>query len=556
MSESKRPVQLEFGIRNNKIIHIHELPAKENGKACNCVCPKCGKALIAKLGPEKQWHFAHHREICDIAAAQQTALHMLAKEIIEESKELLFPGISVKRDKYITAIEDNRVIANIPHSIEYKKPARVKCDSVTLEKKLSNLIPDIIVTAKGRKCLVEIAVTHFVDEEKEQKIRKLGYPLLEIDISDLYGKEYSRKELAEAVLYNHKNRRWIYSPLYDDADKWAKDEYAKYIYTEEQKIKRADQQESDKLKWKQQQRENGEKKARDTFDPDNYKRILLSLENENAAVKQLKESHIKTDIRHLPFFLNIPITGEMIFPCDRRIWQIALFDKFVYNRNPDNAEKPTVGINRVQKWITKHNKQFPIDWALSYKTVVSINSDEKKSLRLLNDVIDTYFNYLVYLGFLEPFCFQEATVLRTHSLLPPNKEYAASLRDALCKIDRYAPDIDNRIKQLLLPYEHTPSTVQQSNHSADLNVVEYEEYTGPKTNWKDIEKQFEADRMNGLKEVQDKDFNGNEPIYDSSMWRWLKCTDCGKLFRADQMASYGGQNSINKGICRECSRKL
>ena len=40
-----------------------------------------------------------------------------------------------------------------------------------------------MVTAKARKCLIEVAVTHFVDEEKEQKIKEIGLPLFEIDLS-------------------------------------------------------------------------------------------------------------------------------------------------------------------------------------------------------------------------------------------------------------------------------------------------------------------------------------------------------------------------------------
>ena len=86
-----------------------------------------------------------------------------------------------------------------------------------------------------------------------------------------------------------------------------------------------------------------------------------------------------------------------------------------------------------------------------------------------------------------------------------------------------------------------------------LNEIENQETIVPKTNWEDREKGIENDRVTGLADVQGKDFDGNEPIYDKFNWRWLKCTNCEKLFRADQMASYGGRGNINKGICRKCS---
>lgn len=183
-------IQLKYGLRDDRIISILEIKPEERGLKCNCICPGCGLPLVARLGKKKQWHFAHQGEACDIAAAQQTALHMLAKEIIEDSKKLLFPGVFIEKDDYTDDIEDYRVQTRIPQTIEYRKAAIVKCDSVSLEKRISNIVPDIMVTAKGRGCLIEVAVTHFVDEEKEQKIKEIGLPLFEIDLSDLYNSEF------------------------------------------------------------------------------------------------------------------------------------------------------------------------------------------------------------------------------------------------------------------------------------------------------------------------------------------------------------------------------
>ena len=546
-------IQLKYGIRDDRVISILEIKPEERGLKCNCTCPGCGFPLVARLGKKKQWHFAHQGEACDIAAAQQTAVHMLAKEIIEDSKKMLFPGISIKKDDYIAGIEDYRVQARIPKTIEYRKASVVNCDSVTLEKKISNIIPDIMVIAKGRRCLIEVAVTHFVDEEKEQKIKEIGLPLFEIDLSNLYDSEFSRKELAEAVLYNPSNRTWIYNPLYDDAKRWAKDQYSKYIHSAKEEVERQDEKETIRAEKKQQRREFGEKRIKVIFEPDNYKKTVAALKNEEEAAKQIKLLHMKTDIDKLPFFLNIPITGEMVFPCDRRIWQSALFDKFVFNRNSEDEIKPTVHIKRVQKWIEKYNKQFPIDWTLTYKTVVSASREEKKTVSLLYDVVVTYFNYLVYLGFLEPFIYQEAVLRKSHSLEPPNREHAEILYDAINKVDWYDSAVDDRIMQFLTPIGSVSNCFLPRNRTMLLNEIETQETIIPKTNWEDRKKEIENDRATGLADVHDKDFDGNEPIYDKFNWRWLKCTNCEKLFRADQMASYGGRGSINKGICRKCS---
>ena len=552
MSGNKSKVQLEYGLRGDKVIFVSELTDLERGKACNCICPVCRKQLVAKLGPHNQWHFAHDGAECNLVAAQQTALHMLAKEIIESSKKLRFPGISIKKDDYCNDIEDIRVQAKIPPSIGYRKSSVVNCDSVSLEKKISSIVPDIMVTAKGRKCLIEVAVTHFVDEEKERKIKEIGLPLFEIDLSNLYNSEFSREELAEEVLFNPSNRTWIFNPRYDDAERWAKDQYSKYIHSAEEEVKRQDEKESVRAIRKQQRREIGEKRIKDIFELDNYQKTVAALKSKEEAAKHLKQLHMKTDIDKLPFFLNIPIAGEMVFPCDRRIWQSALFDKFVFNRNSEGENKPTVHIKRVQTWIERYNKQFPIDWALTYKTEVLVSREEKKTVSLLYDVVYTFFNYLVYLGFLEPFIFQEAVIRQSHSLEPPNRDHAEILYDAINKVDWYDPAVDDRIKQFLTPTKSVRNTYLPSNRMI-LNEIENQETISPKTNREDRKKEIENDRATGLADVQGKDFDGNEPIYDKSNRRWLKCTNCEKLFRDDQMASYGGRGSINKGICRKCS---
>ena len=341
-----------------------------------------------------------------------------------------------------------------------------------------------MVTAKARKCLIEVAVTHFVDEEKEQKIKEIGLPLFEIDLSNLYNSEFSREELAEEVLFNPSNRTWIFNPLYDNAKMRAKEQYSKIIQLAEEEVRRQDEKESVSAKKKQQRRENGEKRIKDVFEQDNYQKTVAALENEEKAAKHIKQLHMKTDIDKLPFFLNIPITGEMVFPCDRRIWQSALFDKFVFNRNSEGENKPTVHIKRVQTWIKKHNKQFPIDWGLTYKTEVLVSREEKKTVSLLYDVVYTFFNYLVYLGFLEPFFFQEAVLRQSHSLEPPNREHAENLYDAINKVDWYDPAVDDRIEQFLTPTKSVRNTYLPRNRML-LNEMENQETINPKTNRED-----------------------------------------------------------------------
>ncbi len=90
-------VQLRYGLREGKILSIGEMTPQERGLRCGCVCPSCGKPLLAKMGKKVRWHFAHSgtENQCNPSLAGQTAVHMLAKEILQEAKKIYLPGIEV-----------------------------------------------------------------------------------------------------------------------------------------------------------------------------------------------------------------------------------------------------------------------------------------------------------------------------------------------------------------------------------------------------------------------------------------------------------------------------
>lgn len=132
--ESQSQIKLQYGIRNGNVVCISELSSNERGLACNCTCPSCGMPLQARIGKKKQRHFSHNNRNCDTKSANQTALHMLAKEIIEDNKEILLPGIYIRKNQ-TTISQLLYQYSNIPNELEFKAPVRKKCSSVRLEKR-------------------------------------------------------------------------------------------------------------------------------------------------------------------------------------------------------------------------------------------------------------------------------------------------------------------------------------------------------------------------------------------------------------------------------------
>ena len=155
------------------------------GKGCNCVCPGCNEKLIAKNdGKVRQHHFSHISNK-ECITGYQTVIHLLAKDIIEELK--IFP--MALHGKYLSACE------------VYKE--------VNLEK--YGFIPDVFgftPITDGPNIIgkipivIEIFVTHKVDEEKKNKIVKAGMLAIEIDLSHV---ESSIKEELTNEIYNPKN---------------------------------------------------------------------------------------------------------------------------------------------------------------------------------------------------------------------------------------------------------------------------------------------------------------------------------------------------------------
>lgn len=67
----------------------------------------------------------------------------------------------------------------------------------------------------GKKELfVEVAVTHFIDQEKIKKIEKKDVSVLEIDLSD-FRNGFDKQDLIEAVIDSTDNKSWIYNSLED-----------------------------------------------------------------------------------------------------------------------------------------------------------------------------------------------------------------------------------------------------------------------------------------------------------------------------------------------------
>ena len=69
------------------------------------------------------------------------------------------------------------------------------------------------------------------------------------------------------------------------------------------------------------------------------------------------------------------------------------------------------------------------------------------------------------------------------------------------------------------------------------------------------EQKHNIELKKGLLEIRDRFSQQVEIIRDSFGQRWIQCERCGEIKPDYEFSFYGGKNSVNLGICRDCSKQ-
>ncbi len=182
--------ELTFALKDGKLVSINDV---EQGLDCECLCPYCDSKLVAKKGNIRKHHFAHY-DAEDCHLGQETAIHLLAKELIAKHKKIMLPASHLK----VLAND----IAGYTHESSYFEQSKIiRLKSIKVEAPLKGYQPDLIaVTEDGKGIDIEILVTHAVEEEKAQKQFNSNRLMVEIDLSKLC-RNSTLEEIKQAVIY-------------------------------------------------------------------------------------------------------------------------------------------------------------------------------------------------------------------------------------------------------------------------------------------------------------------------------------------------------------------
>jgi hypothetical protein len=121
-------------------------------------------------------------------------LHKLAKQLIEERKEVRVPP----------------VVALLGESQrELSKGGIVRPESVRVEEAVPGMRPDIIATHGRKELFIEVAVRHKVGAEKLALIKERRHSTIEIDLAE-WRRETDEAKLAQAIICDAP-RVWLFN---------------------------------------------------------------------------------------------------------------------------------------------------------------------------------------------------------------------------------------------------------------------------------------------------------------------------------------------------------
>ena len=387
--------------------------------------------------------------------------------------------------------------------------------------------------------------------------------MLEIDLSSFSENPISSEKLLDILLGEENHRKWIYYPL---TTKFI--EKAKHYYESIDIVKHY-REECEKKKQDELNRKRRNSKIKNLFRKEVYDNELKHLRSDKSFWEFYKNNYKPywfslNKIEETPFFVDIPITGEIIFKCDRRIWQSILFNRYVYCRKEDNAK---LNIESMFDVLTDEYK-IKVDYDLSFKLDNPLY--EEQTIFLRNEVINTYMDYLEMLGFIttpNPLGYNNQhywkTVKARRTIVPPDKEADDELKSALNNVDLYSPNIDRLIKEKMRRYltDKDHKELEMARQAENERIRRWEEERQQKLKEEAALKEKQRlERVKhlelldqekyhiGFRDVRYFNFTRQENRFDRYGNRWVKCKCCHQIKRDYEMSEY----QFGEGECSEC----
>lgn len=213
-----------FGLCDEQIILIEEIPTEQNGLKCNCICPNCREPFEARLGGVRRHHFAHSGDGCDEVNAYMAGLYMLLNEYLNSKKPLYCPPViaafGLSSRSYLTEYNvreyvklRSKLCNDGKCELTVCKESSITFDSSEIEKDSKGRPQAILAEFDGRILAIRVTPPDTVCKLSKSLMYK-EFPTMDINLSSagdvIY---YSNKEqIFEYLMSETSIYRWIYNP--------------------------------------------------------------------------------------------------------------------------------------------------------------------------------------------------------------------------------------------------------------------------------------------------------------------------------------------------------
>ena len=350
MHNTNTNLKVPFGFKDGR---LHAPNNTARGLACECFCPGCRSQLIANQGKRKRPYFSHYDSV-ECSGGYETAIHLMAKQIIEDRKKLSLPEFQLTLEKTLPTGEV------LQEEVQVSK-ATIFFNQVKQEHLVEGLRPDALgITNDGIEVCIEIFVTHAVSDDKRKRFAHRN--MIEIDLSRLpYELATDETQLTKEVLWDA-NREWISCQLYKSeiaaARKRLRAKVRKIIAEIRNDIEKAKAQQGSQTRTsinstnetmldaiRHTHRKKYAKQLKNLHDP------LCSSKFRNPLIEQQAAEKVADYIGYdtLPTFLNESFHNDWIIETQRPNWQGFLYQEFIIG----NRGK-TLRAKQIKQLIVKH----------------------------------------------------------------------------------------------------------------------------------------------------------------------------------------------------------
>lgn len=334
---------MPFGEKDGRLYRPETV---DRGKKCGCHCPECKVPLIAKCSVAGRFYFAHHRG-AECPGGYETALHKMAKQILLDAGRVWLP----ERDVLLSfPLVFGETLSETLHF----KTREVHFVSAVSERRLENgLTPDVTALLKnGGELHIEILVTHAVEENKSLAIDNV----MEIDLSWLSEETVLDPIALEAEVLKSAPRWWHRCSLIDELPKVhaVREALEARVPGEIKRVERQREREEAAKRKKERaaQRKEERRQAQIRKKAEARKPFEIALRNleqvesmgwlttGNRLAERAKPQmeviarRLKFETGKWPTFMDTSIHQEWVFKEDRRLWQSAVFESLILEKQP------------------------------------------------------------------------------------------------------------------------------------------------------------------------------------------------------------------------------